>query len=225
MYYDQITEFVFQEDQPERADYIFIPGSGYGELAYKAADLYLSGYAQKIIVSGKFSILDQYFKGAVSPKEYCDRKYETESDFLKAVLLEKGVKEQDIMQEKQASFTYENAIYTRILLEGNNKQKNEMPKKVLLVCQAFHGARAGMYFRYVFPETKFLICPVVTQGISRTNWMNQEKGRDIVLGEVERIGKQFQDLMNGRDQAEEKCRKKAAAIKAAADAQIRNKPE
>lgn len=208
MYYDQITEFIFQEDVPQKADYIFIPGSGYGEMAEKAAKLYREDYAPKIIVSGKYSILDKKFAGPLSPEKYCGQKYETESDFLKAVLMEYGVKENDIIQEKQATFTYENAIYSRILLEKMSGQQKKMPEKVLLVCQAFHGARSKMYFNYIFPETEFLVCPAVTQGITRRNWMNQEKGRRIVLGEVERIGKQFLDIMGGRDQAEKKCREK-----------------
>lgn len=35
MFYDQITDFIFQEDQPQKCEFIFIPGSGYGELAVR----------------------------------------------------------------------------------------------------------------------------------------------------------------------------------------------
>ena len=54
MFYDQITDFIFQEDQPQKCEFIFIPGSGYGELAVRAAQLYQKGFAGKIIVSGKY---------------------------------------------------------------------------------------------------------------------------------------------------------------------------
>ena len=40
MYFDRITDFIFRSEKPEKADMIFIPGSGYGELAQKAAQLY-----------------------------------------------------------------------------------------------------------------------------------------------------------------------------------------
>lgn len=206
MYYDQITEFVFQEDKPQKADFIFIPGSGYGELARKAAQLYHAGYAKKIIVSGKYSILGKKFAGPISPSEYCNRSYETESDFLKEVLTDCGVKEEDIIQEKEATFTYENAIYIRMLLEKMGYSEKKMPDKVILVCQAFHGARSRMYFEYLFPETKFFICPAQTQGITRDNWQLQENGVRTVMGEVERIGKQFTDILTGKDEIQRKCR-------------------
>ena len=100
MFYDQITDFIFQEDRPQKCEFIFIPGSGYGELAVRAAQLYQKGFAGKIIVSGKYSILQKKFAGAVSPESYRNREFATESDFLRTVLLEHGVKEEDIWQEK-----------------------------------------------------------------------------------------------------------------------------
>lgn len=63
------------------------------------------------------------------------------------------MREGDIIQEKRAAFTYENALYIRMLLE---QMEETIPKKILLVCQAFHGARAGMYFQSVFPDAKIL---------------------------------------------------------------------
>lgn len=207
MFYDQITDFIFQEDQPQKCEFIFIPGSGYGELAVRAAQLYQKGFAGKIIVSGKHSILQKKFAGAVSPESYRNREFATESDFLRTVLLENGVKEEDIWQEKRATFTYENAIYIRCLLEEMGYREEDMPEKVLIVCQAFHGARSRMYFNCMFPNTEFLICPVQTQGITRTNWFQQEKGIRTVLGEVERIGTQFTGILMGNDQAEANCRK------------------
>lgn len=211
MYYNRITEFIFREDKPEAADFIFIPGSGYGELAEKAAMLYREGFSKKIVVSGKHSILNDTFEGPVSPKKYKHRTYQTESDFLKEVLLENGVNEKDILQEKEAAFTFENAVYIRILLEKMGYQKETMPQKVLLVCQAFHAARSAMYFEYMFPDTQMILCPANTQGITKENWYKNEKGIRTVLGEVKRIGNQFTDLMEGKDRAEEECRKKAAA--------------
>lgn len=119
-----------------------------------------------------------------------------------------GVREKDIWQEKQATFTYENAIYIRCLLEELGYREKDMPDKVLIVCQAFHGARSRMYFNYMFPDTEFLICPVQTQGITKTNWFRQKRGIQTVLGEMERIGTQFSEILMGKDQAEEICRKK-----------------
>lgn len=52
-----------------------------------------------------------------------------------------------------------------------------------------------MYYQEQFPETEFLVCPVVTRGISRESWYTTEDGIDTVLGEVERCGGQFHQIM------------------------------
>jgi len=50
-----------------------------------------------------------------------------------------------------------------------------------------------MYFEYVFQdrEIEFLMCPAVTQSISRDNWAESKKGLETVLGELRRCGEQF----------------------------------
>ena len=62
MYLDGITSFIFQEDQPEKADIIFVPGGNYPEAAERAAQLYLEGYAPLICPSGKYSRLMGHFE-------------------------------------------------------------------------------------------------------------------------------------------------------------------
>ena len=55
---NQITEFIFVEDKAEKSDMIFIPGSGFPQLAEEAAKLYHQGLAPYILPSGKYSILN-----------------------------------------------------------------------------------------------------------------------------------------------------------------------
>lgn len=191
-FYDVLTDFIFVEHRPEKADYIFIPGSGYGELAIKAAELYRQGYAEKIVASGRYSILGDGFAGAVSPGQYVGRTFETESDFLTEVLKDEGVPAAAVIQEKQAAYTYENAIYTRKLL--GEKQI----ARAILVCQAFHARRSLLYYQQQFPDTEFLVCPAVTREITRENWYLEDAKIDIVLGEVERCGSQFHEIMKER---------------------------
>ena len=188
-FYDALTNFIFVEDQPDMADYIFVPGSGYGELAIKAAQLYHSGYAGKIVVSGKYSILGDGFAGPVSPQKYVNNTYKTECDFLTDILKDQGVPKEAIMQERNATYTYENAICIQKLL------RHATVKKAILVCQTFHARRSLLYFQLLFPETKFLVCPAVTQNISKDNWFLHPDKIDVVLGEVERCGSQFHQIM------------------------------
>ena len=109
----QIEDFMFIEDKPEKADVIFVPGNGYPQMAEKAAELYRNGFAPKILPSGRYSITAGRFTGVLDKKEcYCGT-YKTEWDFLKDVLMQNGVPEEAILKEDQATYTYENAIYSR----------------------------------------------------------------------------------------------------------------
>ena len=40
---DQMTEFIFVEQEPKPADIIFVPGSGFPQMGEKAASLYIEG--------------------------------------------------------------------------------------------------------------------------------------------------------------------------------------
>ena len=147
-FYDALTDFIFTEQKPEKADAIFVPGGLYGEIAQHAAELYQQGFASLIVPSGKYSIVEGKFTEVQSPEKYKGRYFETESDFLTQILVDEGVKKSDILQEKEASYTYQNALFTKDLL----KTKGLHLKKVILSCQAYHARRCLMYYQFVFPE-------------------------------------------------------------------------
>lgn len=184
-----ITEFIFLEDQPEHADLMIVPGNTWPQPARKAAALYQAGYAPLVMVSGKYSKGQEAFAGPSCDRDRYQGHYETEADFLTDVLRQEGVPEEKILQEKEAEFTLENARFIRKQLE-----KSHIPvRRAIICCQAFHARRCRMYFEYVFQdmEIEFLMCPAVTQGIDKDHWMESQKGRDTVLGELRRCGEQF----------------------------------
>ena len=190
-YYDYLTEFIFVEDIPEHSDAIFIPGSGYGEIALHAAKLYRDGLAPLIVPSGKYSIVTGKFGGVQSPDTYVGRIFETESDFLTQILLDQGVLGEAILQEKEATYTWQNAIFTKKLLD----ERGIFVKKAILSCQAYHAKRCLMYYQQMFPETVFYVSPVNTRGISKDNWYTKEESIHLVLKEVEHCGSQFHEIM------------------------------
>ena len=52
-----------------------------------------------------------------------------------------------------------------------------------------------MYYQEQFPDTELMVSPIETKGINRENWyLNREK-IDMVLGEMERCGGQFHQIM------------------------------
>lgn len=184
-FFQCITDFIFVEDEPERADIIFVPGGNYPDAARHAAKLYREGCAPYILPSGKYSIVKGRFE---SP---CGEEYETECDYLCGILKSEGIPEAAVIREDQATFTYENAIYSR----KRTDETGMTIRRAILCCQAFHARRSLMYYQEQFPQTEFLVCPVVTRGISRDNWYLSETGIDTVLGELERCGGQFHEIM------------------------------
>ena len=132
----------------------------------------------------------------LSPQEaektpYAAEGCRTEWEYLSRILQHSGVPRRAILREDRATYTYENAIYSRAALDA----AGIAVKKAILCCQAFHARRALMYYQEQFPETEILVCPIVTRGISGTTWMKTKAGIDIVLGEVERCGGQFHEIL------------------------------
>lgn len=185
---NDISSFVFIQDRLEKADIIFIPGSFYGKLGEEAAKLWKNGYAPFIVPSGHSSILQQ--------ANY-ENKQQTECEFLTNILEENGVERRAIFQENKATFTQENARYSKKLLE----EKGIKIKKAIICCKSFHARRCFMYYQLAFPETEFMIYPVVYckdgMEITRENWHQTEEGIELVLGELRRYGEQFkEEFMN-----------------------------
>ncbi|MCC8045896.1 MAG: YdcF family protein [Clostridiales bacterium] len=206
MFYDAITDFIFVENQLEKSDIIFIPGSFRPELAQHAAQLFHDGYAPLILPSGKHSILSERNghvgeKSAAVPSSKClsdlanqaetARACMTESDYLCEILKSSGVPEQAILREPQATFTWENAIYSKRVTD----EAGICVRQAILCCKAFHARRSLLYYEMQFPETRFLVCPVIVDGISRDQWYRTKIGIDTVLGEVERCGRQFYEIL------------------------------
>ena len=88
---DQISDFIFVEDKPERADIIFVPGNGFPQMSIEAARLWKEGMAPWILPSGKYSIGKGAFTGVQAMKEKYQGPYQTEWEFLKDVLMKNGV--------------------------------------------------------------------------------------------------------------------------------------
>lgn len=187
-FFDCITDFIFLENEPERADVIFVPGGNYPESARRAADLFSHGYAPWILPSGKYSKL----RGSFQDPEGKGRR--TEWEYLRDILLACGVPDSAILKEDAATFTWENAICSRKVLKARNIEV----RKAIIVCQAFHARRSRMYYQEQFPDTELLVCPVETQGITKENWFLDERKIDVVLGEMERCGSQFHEIMKQR---------------------------
>lgn len=187
----EIGDYIFVEDEAKEADIIFIPGNGYPQMAEQAARLYRDGYAPIVLPSGKYSVTLGKFGGVLSESEKYTRDYSTEWEFLCDVLVHGGVKKEDILKEDHATFTWENARFSREVTDNAGLEI----KRAILCCKNHHARRALMYYERAYPETEFLVCPSCVDGIKKENWMDSEQGIDSVMGEMTRIIRQFSLFM------------------------------
>lgn len=186
-----ITSFIFLSDEPQPADIIFIPGNGHAGPSELAAQLYREGYASRILPSGRYAIGTEGFCGQKSgAREYVGR-FDTEWAFMRHVLLENGVPESAILREDEATYTYQNAIFSR----KRTDSESLTIRRAIICCMPVHARRARMYYETLFPEADLLVCPVKDAPVTRDAWMHEPDGIDTVLGEMERCGKQFHDIM------------------------------
>jgi uncharacterized SAM-binding protein YcdF (DUF218 family) len=119
-----MANFLITHDELKQSEAIVILGGL--ELSYRldeGARLYEEGYGDKIIVSDKYI-----------------------SNTMKNGLVERGVKEEDIILESQAEDTYENADYSRELILQNDF------KSIIIVTSKEQSKRAKWVFAKVLAE-------------------------------------------------------------------------
>lgn len=188
--YQDITDFIFVEDEPVKADLILIPGAPIKELAYHAAALWKAGYADTILATGKYyftyeNLFQEFEKFTGDGNNALGE--ETEAQFLKKLLIGHGVSESAIITEEESMNTFENAINAAKLF----KEKYPEVKHIILACQAFHARRALMTFQSELRDIEITVCPVVTRGYSRDTWMDTQKGYNLIMGELRKCGEYF----------------------------------
>lgn len=186
-----VTDFIYVEDQPEKADVILVPGSRKIENCLRAVELYNAGYAPWVLPSGRYTISRGYFLPLEEPlrSEY-PGDHETEWAFFRAVLMKHGVPESAILREDMSTYTWENAQFARDVL----KTAGIPCRTAILCCHAFHARRALLYYQAAMPETRFIVCPASMPGYARDEWYKSEKGRARVLGELARLGTQVNEV-------------------------------
>ncbi|MCR5100579.1 MAG: YdcF family protein [Butyrivibrio sp.] len=187
--FEDIGNFIFVSDEPEKSDLIIIPGtvSGGPELTKQAAKLWKEGYAPKIMVTGRYSMHVKSFMEEAEGKIDSEAKYETEADYLYDLLIKEGVSEDAIIKENGSTNTFENAkkAYRKASDLGISI------KKIILCCKAYHARRALMTFQSEFIRSRILVCPVVVAGIEKATWMESASTYDRVLDELSKCGKFF----------------------------------
>lgn len=139
-----LGSFLSPQDKLEKADVIVVVSGGETfSRTQKAVELYKDNWAPKIIVSG--AARSGEISNAMAMKSYA---------------IKKGVLAKDIFIEEESNSTYENALFSKEIIEENNF------KKIILVTSPYHQRRTYMNFRFVLgPDYQ-----IINQSSSDSNW-------------------------------------------------------
>lgn len=184
---NDITNFIFVEDKPQKVDAIFLPGGSHPEQPEYAVELYRKGYAKRLIPSGGVSVKRDKWPGVRSKADIYNGDYQSDCEFFTDVFVKNSVPADVIIGEEKSGHTRDNAFLSRKVIDENELEI----KTAIIVCKAFHARRCLMLYQMAFPDTTFYVCPVVCMGITKDNWYKSEQGIDRVLGELARCGNQF----------------------------------
>jgi uncharacterized SAM-binding protein YcdF (DUF218 family) len=137
------------DDGARKADVIVLLGGGAGERPNRAAELFRSGTAPKILVSGA-----------------------GDTGGNRLLLLNRGVPRSAITLEPNSINTKENAQFSIPLLRAAGA------KRVVVVTSWYHSRRALNCFRHYAPDIQFYSCPSY-YGFERADWSRERLRRRI----------------------------------------------
>jgi len=179
--FNELFDYLSEEDEPEHADIIFVFGSKQTFRIEKAVDLYKRGYAPKILVSGKAPF---YEKDIVSMSE---------AEVFAAYAIEHGVPGDALIVEKNSITVPDNVKRSLNILEETHVPH----RSIILVNSPFSQRRGWVHFSKMSSVgTKLLRANVdkVSDTFSRDGWYKNETGVKVVIKEF--FGLRVSELIN-----------------------------
>lgn len=171
-----LWDYLGMHQTPEKADVIVGFGNFNDNIARRAAELYLQGYAPKILFTGG---LGRNTRNLLP---------EPEADRFARVAMECGVPEADILREDQSTNTKENILFTREMLERLGLKHD----RILGVHQPFMERRICAAMGVYWPEQSFRVTsPQVTipeyLREAERQGMTQEGSISVIVGDFQRM--------------------------------------
>lgn len=171
-----LWDYLGMHQQPEKADVIVGFGNFNDNIARRAAELYLQGYAPKILFTGG---LGRNTKNLLP---------EPEADRFARVAMDCGVPDGDIIRETQSTNTKENILFTREMLEKLGLKH----ERILGVHQPFMERRICAAMGVYWPEQSFRVTsPQVTipeyLREAERQGMTQEGSISVIVGDFQRM--------------------------------------
>jgi len=162
---NKIFNYLSEEDNLEKADFIFVFGSFLKLRMDKAIELYKKSFSKLIVVSGS--------------KAFYDKKEIIISEELKKYAISQGVPRENIITEIKSVSIPDNVKSTLNLLE----EKGIGYKKIILVNSPYAQRRGWVHFNKFMCKTKFIRVNAESLKFGRDNWYKTESGIKLVLNE------------------------------------------
>lgn len=170
----EITEYIFLNDPDQKGDVALVFGTwnAWKGSVEKAAELYKKGLVPKIIVSGGKNASTGIIEG----------------DHMAHELIALGIKNEDILIENKSTNTLENVLFSLKVIDKEIGLKNI--HTIVGVVKNFHARRSLMTLRKHIPthiKLKAAAYDSEYYPFTKDTWTESEAGKNIVLGEVEKI--------------------------------------
>ena len=171
-----IWDYLCLNEKPRKADVIVGFGNFNEDIPRRAAELYLQGYAPKILFTGG---LGRNTVGLLP---------ESEADRFARVAIGCGVPDEAIIREDKSTNTAENIIFTRKLLEDLNVPHDH----ILGVHQPFMERRITAAMGVYWPELNFSVTsPQVTipeyLEAARGQGITENASISVIVGDFQRM--------------------------------------
>lgn len=166
----EISEYLFLADQPEPCDLIIVLGGKRMERAEKGADLYVEGYAPRILFTGG----DKRETGIA------------EAIVLRDHAVSLDVPEGACLLETNSTNTLENVRMSVPLVDSVIGWRNM--SGVILVSAPYHLKRVKQVLaRHIPRDVKIYCCPDNRTDITVENWWHTPEGQNQVYRELEKV--------------------------------------
>lgn len=171
---ERLWSYMQMNQSLEKSDCIFVLGSNDVRVAEYAAELFLKGWANKLIFSGGY--------GRLTDGIFSD----TEADTFTAIAQDMGVPAESIIVENKATNTGENVLFTYELL----KQLDCDCRTFILVQKPYMERRTYATFTKQWPASYERVC-VTSPNYEFCDYFNEEIDLETtvvaMLGDYERI--------------------------------------
>lgn len=177
---DNAFDYLCEEDQPEKSDWIFVFGSRNFDRPKKTGELFLNGYSGKIYCSGS------------RPIEEPEREHERRL-FKKYLTEELKIPETFIVSDpNENSLTMTDNVRGFLNFLENCK---ENAKSIIMVITAHNLRRGWAIFQKYTDGLKIIRCSSGARtGVERDNWYKSPLGIKLIYEEYEKI--RIQQLTN-----------------------------